>query len=218
MPRKKKKEVYKVNTNVVLAVIALIIALLILFLLFKKLEKPNVIATVNNEAITEQDLNFILKFFPSAQRQSISRQTLLDQAIAIKLVNQEAVKRGIEVKDEEIEAIIKNSLRQFNTSEQEFEKLLEEQGITLQEFKEIQKQQIVTAKLINQTVMENVNITDKEVSDFYEQYKTQINATFDEIKDELKTALIIQRANNAFLLYLQQLRVAADIKIVENTS
>jgi len=205
----KKKEIYRINGYLILSIVLILLFVIFIFVIMRNQK----VAIVNNEEITKEDLDFILKFVPENQRSGINQKTLIDQAIAMKLINQDAMKKGIVVSDDEVEFSIKKLLNKSNINESEFKRLLKKQGLTLEDVKRMQRYQLVAAKLMDATVMQNISITEKDIKDFYETYKSQLNASFDEVKDDIKVALTLQKANNAFLIYIQQLRANADIRI-----
>ncbi len=134
---------------------------------------PPTIAKVNGETIGKDEFERAVKNLearagqpvPVEERNRVYRQ-LLDQMIAYKLLVQESKTLKVAVPDTDIDGRIKQIQGQF-PNEQAFTKALADQHVTMQQLKDDQRQQMLVAKVIDTEVNSKVNVTQKEVEDFY---------------------------------------------------
>jgi len=134
---------------------------------------PATIAKVNGEAIGKDEFERAVRNLesragqpvPIGERDRVYRQ-LLDQMIAYKLLVQESKTLKVAVPDGDIDGRIKQIQGQF-PNEQAFTKALTDQHVTMQQLKDDQRQQMVVAKVIETQVNAKINITPKDVEDFY---------------------------------------------------
>lgn len=131
-----------------------------------------VIATVNNEAITFSDYQRFVKGMNVKEDSDKVDEALLKGLIEVKVILQEAIRKGIEVSDVEINGVIEEFKKQNNLSSQEdLEKLLAKEGISIPDFRRLIKEKVTGLKLINIEVDPKIVVTDKEVEDFYNTHK-----------------------------------------------
>ncbi|WP_299978318.1 SurA N-terminal domain-containing protein [Desulfobacula sp.] len=89
---------------------------------------------------------------------------LIDQS----LTRQEAKKYQINVSDTEVNNAVENVKKAKSLSQEEFEYALKQEGLTLNEYRENVKKQILQAKLINYSVKSKVIITESDIKKRYE--------------------------------------------------
>ncbi len=134
---------------------------------------PATIAKVNGEAIGKDEFERAVKNLearagrpvPIEDRNRVYRE-LLDQMIAYKLLVQESKALKVAVPDSDVDGRIKQIQGQF-PNEQAFTKALGDQHVTIQQLKDDQRQQMLVAKVIDSQVNSKVNITQKDVEDFF---------------------------------------------------
>jgi parvulin-like peptidyl-prolyl isomerase len=139
-----------------------------------------IIAVVGNEIITERELNDAFSsdslgikapdLLKSTQRKEISRTEYLDAMIEKLVIDQEVKKQGIKVDVLEIEKSIDRKKEALNLTDDEFEKALELQGITLEEYREQVKEQLITFRLISQEVRGEIEVKDEQIKTYYNQH------------------------------------------------
>jgi peptidyl-prolyl cis-trans isomerase SurA len=140
----------------------------------------NVVAVVNDKAITMEELNkFYKSNFPNQpevkEDDEILRQKLqlLRDMIDSEIMMQRAEKQGLIAVDADVEAKL-NELRAPYTQE-EFQKQLSARGFTVEDLKtQIRREQSVR-RLFNKEITSRVNITDQDVKEFYEANKAGFN-------------------------------------------
>jgi len=142
----------------IIAFLAVAVLVLGVILLQQEQEshRDRAVATVNGEPITKGEL--FEAMFAQGGREA------LDQLVTRKLIAQEAEKAGISVSeeelDEEINAIVEES---FQGSQDEFITVLEYYGLSLEEFKEDARLNLLVRKL----ALEQVDPSEEEAREYF---------------------------------------------------
>jgi len=155
-----------------LPVLALAALLALLAGACKKSVPPNVAATVNGRAITYADLDKQYKRqFPQQPEGATPDQVLFQKLELLRamideeILLQRAEKLGLLARDEDVEARL-NEIKAPYTQE-EFQKQLDAQSMTLEELKSQIRRSLSIEKLLNKEIGNQIVITDKDVADFY---------------------------------------------------
>lgn len=142
-----------------------------------------VVAVVNGEDITQQELDTELEMYKAGlegQGADFSgeegkgileqlRQDVLKQLIDEKLLMQEVVKQGLEPTAKDIQDEIKNIKDNFKT-EGEFKKFLTANGINEPQLQDVLGKQLSFQNLIEK-VTKGIAVTDQEVQEYYQENK-----------------------------------------------
>ena len=141
---------------------------------------PGVMATVNGHKIERAELD---KYYnnqiagapqkPSEEQADSLRLTVLKQLIDNEILRQRAEKLGLLATDDEVNS----KLAEFKApyTQEEFDKRLKAQGITLDDLKRDLRRSITVDKVLNKEVTSKINITDADISSYYEQHKAEFN-------------------------------------------
>jgi len=208
-------------------------------------QENEVVATVNGEEITSQQLaqqanvNQILQQVSQVDQQlaqllasSEAGNTVLEELQKAKLdglidnvlLEQAAEEADITLtqaeKDEIYEQQKSQILQQNQINEEQFLSILEQQGYENEEAykKEFSNNpQIKINKLIEQEVLANIDISEEELKEAYEQSKDALeqsgqDASYEEIKPQLEQMLKQQQQSQAIQQYLEKLREDAEIE------
>jgi len=142
----------------------------------KKTVPTNVAATVNGRAITYSDLDKQYKRqFPQQPEGTTPDQVLFQKLELLRamideeILLQRAEKLSLLARDEDVEARL-NEIKAPYTQE-EFQKQLEAQGMTLEELKSQIRRSLSIEKLLNREIGNQITISDKDVTEFYEANK-----------------------------------------------
>ena len=144
-----------------------------------------VVAIVDDEVVTSLDLDRAIRRLkmdlarmeamqrgggvPPAQIRRMALERMIDQKIFAK----EVKKAGLVVQDQELDHYI-NRIKQSNKlSDEDFVASLSRQGMTLKEYREDLRRDILKQRLINQEVKKNVVISDAEVEQYYKAHYDQ---------------------------------------------
>ncbi|MBI4550526.1 MAG: peptidylprolyl isomerase [Candidatus Omnitrophica bacterium] len=139
-----------------------------------------VAAIVNDEVITQSELDQLLLTVYQQYRQAFAgeelvrkmneaRMTLLQQMIEDKLVYQESQRLKVTVSEEEIKERLEEFKGRF-PNEDEFEKILARQGLTLTKLRERYREQIAIRKLQQYQVQSKVLVTHKDIEEYYQSH------------------------------------------------
>jgi len=138
-----------------------------------------IVAVVNDEVITQQELNQVLlpvylKYREVYQGDEFkekiieARKEALAKVIEDRLVLSEAKRLQVIVDEAEVDEKIADIEIQFD-NEDDFLTALEKEGLTLPQLRERYHNQIMARKLIDYRVRGQINITPTEISNYYQQ-------------------------------------------------
>ena len=140
----------------------------------------DVMATVDGRKIVKSDVDsYYENQVASAQQQPAGEQAtalrlnILHQLIEDEIVMRRAEKLGLLATDEEVD-------RKYNeikspASEEEFEKRLKDKKISLTDFKRDIRRSITLEKVMNKEVSSKINVTDQDITDYYNAHKAEFN-------------------------------------------
>jgi len=138
-----------------------------------------VVAIVNQDIITlsevEKWMNPLLEDIRAQDRLEKKeqlrevRRKVLDQIIDEKLIEQEAKRSGIRVTAKQIESALEEIRQRNNATQDELEKALAKEGLTLDAFKKQIEKQIQRMKILQWAVKTDVKAGDKELMEFYQK-------------------------------------------------
>ena len=158
-----------------------------------------IIAVVNDDIITLFDLN--KKFAPytknintlgyplEKERKLLFkvREDLIDQLIDEKLTDQEIKKLKVVISEQEIDNTIERIKEANFQTDEELRNLLAREGLTLEEYRNRMKEQLLRIKLVNRAVKSKIIITKNDVKTYYEQHPGEYGG---EEKYHLKNILL----------------------------
>ena len=142
-----------------------------------------IVAVVNDEIITEQDLQITMAPVAAQYRTLYSGMELqerlkeahrdfLQNVIEDKLILSEAKRLQVIVKDDEVDAMMADVRNKFPTRDV-FLKSLEEQGLTEKKLWNRFRDQILTQKLVAFQVKSKVSVSPGEVSEYYKTHQEE---------------------------------------------
>ncbi|MCF8032667.1 MAG: SurA N-terminal domain-containing protein [Desulfarculaceae bacterium] len=153
-----------------------------------------VVAIVDDEVITSLDLERSIRRvkmdlarmeanqpgsggMPPTQIRRLALERLIDD----KIFAAEVKRANLLVTDEEIEQYINRVKRANKLTEDDFVASLSRQGMTLQEYRDNLRRDILKQRLITREVKKQVVITDTDVEKYYQEHKDQYQ-NLDEVK------------------------------------
>ena len=146
-----------------------------------------IVAVVNEEIITLSEVRAIsIPYLKKMEKQySVqygeaeiveTEKRIVDQLIDEKLVAQEADRLGIEVTAKEIEMAVRDVKERSQLTDAQFEKALAADGMTLEDYKKELTNQMKKMQVMDQEVRAKVQVSKKEVDEYYEKHKSEFNA------------------------------------------
>ena len=141
---------------------------------------PDVVATVNGKDILRSELE---KYYantpndpnqkPSREQADLQRLNILHSLIEDEILQQRATKLNLVASDEDVNAKLTEMKAGF--TEEEFNKQLSARNITLDDLKTNIRRQLTQTKLMNKEIESKINVTDAEVSTYYNAHKAEFN-------------------------------------------
>jgi len=142
-----------------------------------------VVAVVNNDAITLSELQESIVAYRAENRQGrgaapsddeLAKQ-FLPKLINNRLQLQEADRERITVEDQEVSEELLERIKIYNTKTiEEFEKLIQEQGITIESVKKRVREGLRVQKVIRRKVALRVSVTDTEIVQYVEENRQKL--------------------------------------------
>jgi peptidyl-prolyl cis-trans isomerase SurA len=146
----------------------------------QKAHDPNTVATVNGKAIQRSEVETIFQNnlgeshqTPSKVQAEIMRLNILRQLIDEEIVMQRASQQNLVATDEEVADRL-NELKAPFTQE-EFQKRLDSQHLTLDDLKREIRRNRTEEKLFNKEITSRINITDADIASYYNEHKADFN-------------------------------------------
>jgi peptidyl-prolyl cis-trans isomerase SurA len=140
----------------------------------------DVMARVNGHKITRPEVEKYYKNQiagapqqPSNEQGDNLRLSILRELINNEILMQRAEKLGLLATDEEVDSKV-NAAKAPYTQEQ-FDARLKERGITMDDFRRDLRRSITIDKVINKEITSKINITDSDISAYYNQHKAEFN-------------------------------------------
>jgi peptidyl-prolyl cis-trans isomerase SurA len=142
-----------------------------------------IVAIVDNDIITLVELNketssYRKKIEAAAssddQKQKMIQEinaNVLNALIDNSLTSQEAKKYRISVSDSAVDKVVENMMKSRSMSLEQLEKALDNDGLTLTEYRKNIKKQILRTKLINHAVKSKVVILESDIELYYKNHK-----------------------------------------------
>ena len=140
----------------------------------------DVAATVNGKEVLRSDLEKYYKARlgdspqqPSPEQADSLRLNLLHEMIDDEIFQQRAAKLNIAASDEDVNAKI-TEMKALRTQE-EFDAQLKQRNITIDDLKRDIRRSLTRTKLLNKEIESKINITDAEISNYYNTHKSEFN-------------------------------------------
>jgi foldase protein PrsA len=179
--------------NKIWPIISLVLAVLLVVALFKSpfaKSSNEAVATVDGVEITKDMLyDELLKSGGEAALNNLINQAMVDQA---------AKQQKVTVSQADIDERIKEMVDQYG-SQENLDQALQQYGMTMDNLKENLMVNLKVTKLINPEV------TDKEVSDTFEQYKEQFNTP-----EQVRTSEILVKTEDEAKAIIKELEGGKD--------
>ncbi len=178
-------------------------------------DTSEVVATVNGETITRNDVAAAKAQQQAAGGQEATDQQVVDALIANALVMQDAAAQGAVATETEIDQQIAQVRSQFDT-EAEFEAALQEQGVTLNEFRAGVADQLTIQKYLTANIDTNaITVTEEEIQTAYDQIAASQDdiPTLEDVSSQIESLLLQQKQQQLINELVAELRADAEIDI-----
>jgi peptidyl-prolyl cis-trans isomerase SurA len=152
---------------------------------------PDVWAMVNGHPILAQQVERYYRSQyekprgPSPQEAQFLKLNILDELINNELLLEQAQKLGLEASDSELEQKFAELKTPY--SDQQFQKELDQRGITVDQLKRNLRERISIQKLINREITSKITVSEQEIADAYNRDR----ADYDVAEPEYHIAQIV---------------------------
>lgn len=142
---------------------------------------PDVVATVNGKPILRSDMEVAYQENlgdahqqqPSQERADIVRLNIVHDLIDHEILMQRAAKLNLTANDEEVQSKLDEVKAPY--TQEEFNKYLDQQHMTLDKLKQELRRNKTEEKLFNKEINSKINITDADISSYYNAHKADFN-------------------------------------------
>lgn len=141
-----------------------------------------IVAIVNDDIVTLSQLDMAAapyrKNIETSQESATRKKEImaqmytqvLNQLVENSLVIQEAKRLGIAVDDTDVDNALENFKKEHNLDQERLELGLAAQGITLEQYRERIREQILQSMIVSRAVRAKIVITDKEIKAYYDSH------------------------------------------------
>jgi len=141
---------------------------------------PDVWASVNGKEIMRDEVEKAFRSrlnpdspAPSHEEGLSLKLSILDELVNSEILLERAAKMNLTASDAEVEDKFTESKSPY--TEDEFQRQLQDQHLTVDDLKNDIREELSIQKLINREVVAKISITDQDVADFYAQNRSQFN-------------------------------------------
>ena len=140
-----------------------------------------VVGRVNKDIITLSEVQELAqpliarlpKRMPRERREEEIRKIqnmVLDRIIDNRLQIQQAERLGVAVSDKELDEAVSSVMARNNLTPEQFDALLEREGLTMDQYREKIKDQILRRRVYRFEIISQVQVSDADVRDYYEDH------------------------------------------------
>lgn len=199
-----KERFQKVLKSLVFWVLLFFVSLVVVDYVVQYLNYHASVAVVNGERISRRE------FYEDLEQRYGT--TIASQMIDEVLVYQEAEEQGVSISNEAIDSEVEQ-LEQEYGGEDVLNEELKSLGITREQL----RRQIETTLLVEKLLKDEIEITDEEAQEFFDQYKSSLfpdneDITFEEGREEVEDALTDQKIAQEVQPWLSEIRSDARIQ------
>lgn len=145
-----------------------------------------IVAEVNDDIITLYELDLAVAPYvrrvrsmgrPADEEQKMLydvREQMLNQLIDNKLTDQEVRRYNISVNEEMIDNTIEEIKKRSQITDQQLREGLSRQGMTMDEYRQDIRSQILRTRLVNRQIKSKIVITEEDIEAYYEQNRSDL--------------------------------------------
>jgi foldase protein PrsA len=161
-----------------------------------------IVATVNGKPITRWEL--------TKELEKQAGQQILESMVVENIINQESSKLNIAVTQEDIDGEIDKIREQVSSQGTSLEDALAQRSMTLQDL----QKQIKTQKKLEKLLQDRIEVTEEEVTTYYDENKDTLYKDLDEAtaKEQIKEEIKAQKMQYEASAYIEELKSKANIK------
>lgn len=100
----------------------------------------------------------------------------LENLIDEKLIIQLGKEKELIVSQREVDATAERFRKRVGASKEQFEELLAKEGMTMERYKDMLKDQLMSRMVISREVQSQVKLTDDDINEYYEEHKMEFSS------------------------------------------
>jgi len=129
-----------------------------------------VVASIDGEPVTQSEIE---RWVRSRRLASEPSREALETYVTEELLVREAKAQGIQARDTDVERYIAQVKAQGRLDDAAFGRALEEQGLTIETYRENVRREIEKSELVNKEVRGRVSVSPEEVRRHYDEHKAE---------------------------------------------
>ena len=178
----------------------------------------NIVASVNNEVITESELDHTTALnarlgAPGSDLKKLRAETLSGLITRCLLVQEARRLKFVDVTDQEITAE-RDALIRRAGSEQAFSALLNDIGLTQSELDRMLSKQAMVGKLVEKKFALFVRVSREEAQQYFDAHRSAFpGKSFSQVQKTIMTRMADERIDEQLDRYIGELRAKADIRM-----
>ena len=123
-----------------------------------------VVAAIDGEPITWSGFRrFVSTEGLEIPQDRVLLRQLVQKMVVSNLLVKEAEKAGMSVSDEEVEAYLQRVRSENGVSEKEFEAMLQQRGLTLEQYSAYVRKDILKARVLSKEIRSKINVVDEDI-------------------------------------------------------
>lgn len=158
-----------------------------------------IVAIVDDDVIVRTELDDAIENISAqlkSQNVSLPSYAILERQVLERLIIQHlqmqfAIRSGINVDDETLNAALRNIANRNQISLNEFRAVLEREGHNFDNFREEIRSQLIIGRLQQREVANHITVTDQEINDFLASANSQMDRNFNNEEGEWQLAQIL---------------------------
>lgn len=159
------------------------------------LYSDRVAAVVNGDVILESEVkeqkqpfvrqNFAMPLGVVPPGKWPTEKEILDELIIVRLLEQDASKKGIKMTEQGLDAAVESLRKRNNLSYDKFIMFLASKGLNYADYRRMMKRQMVLSALISREMGQKVAVTEKDAQEYFKENKDKIDDQYDKLLDRL---------------------------------
>lgn len=140
------------------------------------------------------------------------RQQVIDQTVEELLLRTNAKESDVSVQESEIDGRIQSQKQRFQ-SEEQFKKALENKGITIEDYRQRVRKDLLVQKFLDQK-LGDVSVSEGEAREYYTKNKQQFkDSSFEEVKSSIERILKRRKQQKKRQQLVDNLREKSEVDI-----
>ena len=153
-----------------------------------QLLSDRIAAIVNGDIILESDIkmqkqpimrnlsNLPLGIIPPGKWPT--EKEILDELVVIRLLEQEAARKGIKIDEKNVDASLDSVRKRNNLDYDQFVIFLSGNGLTVPEYRKVMKRQFTLTKLIGSEVMQKIPLSEEDAVQYFKKNKEKVDENY----------------------------------------